>query len=127
MTNKKYQLGLSVLGYRCCVLMGTILLAMLVSAQEEKQGALRQRFGRVLSLEERKRVLSEVRASDDIDVSLSSALLYKGLGLFVEKEYEQCVPYLEEAVTLDPSLLSGWEGLGWAYWRLDEKELAQEL
>ncbi len=110
------------LGSRCCVLAGTVVLALLVSAQELKQGALRQRFGRVLTSEERERVLSEIRVSDDIDVSLSNALLYKGLGLFNEKEYEQCIPYLEESLTLDPSLLTGWEGLGWAYWRLDEKD-----
>ena len=127
MTNKKHLPGLSALGYRCCVLAVTVGLALLVSAQEAKQVALRQRLGRVLTPEEKARVLADVKASDDIDRSLSVALLDKGLGLFVEKEYEQCVPYLEEALTLDPSLLSGWEGLGWAYWRLDEKELAKEL
>ena len=127
MTNTKYQLGLTALGYRCCVLAGTVALALWVSAQEAKPGVLRQRLGSVLSLEERARVLSEVKSSDDIDISLSNALLDKGLGLFIEKEYEQCIPYLEEALTLDPSLVTGWEGLGWAYWRLDEQDLAKEL
>ncbi len=109
------------------LLLGMAFVVMLASAQETKPSPLAMRLGRVLSADERAKLVADIKTSDDINVTLSNALLYKGLGLFVEKEYEACVPFLEEALTLDPALLTGWEGLGWAYWRLGEKELAKGL
>lgn len=63
----------------------------------------------------------------DLDTTPSSALLYHGLMLFQEEKYEQCIPFLEEALKLDPSLQAGWEGLGWAYVRTGEEQKTWEL
>jgi tetratricopeptide (TPR) repeat protein len=68
--------------------------------------------------------IEEAKTSDDVDVSVPRALLYKGLMLFQEEEYTSAIPYLEEALRQDPALMGGWEALGWAYWRTDQKEKA---
>ncbi len=75
----------------------------------------------------REQALEEIREQGDVNIALPTAMLTKGLLLFNEKEYVRCIPYLEEAVSLDPSLTSGWEGLGWAYWRINEEAIAIEL
>lgn len=85
------------------------------------------RFGRKLSDEDKARVMAAVRANGDLNVSLTQALLYRGLDLFNEKEYDLCIPYLEEAVSQDPATLTGWEALGWAYWRLGDHQAAKDL
>lgn len=108
------------------------LCAATLFAQEPSVGGgdapvIGQRFGLPLTAEQRTALMEEITASGDKNVSLSNALLYKGLALFNEKEYALCVPYLEEALTLDPTMASGWEGLGWAYVRLGEKEMARTL
>jgi len=68
--------------------------------------------------------IEEARTSGDVDVSTPRALLYKGLMLFQDEDYLATIPYLEEALRQDPTLMGGWEALGWAYWRTDQKEKA---
>lgn len=66
--------------------------------------------------------IAEAKASGDVDVPIPTALLYKGLILFQEEAYKDSMPYLEEALRMDPTLTGAWETLGWAYWRTDQKE-----
>jgi tetratricopeptide (TPR) repeat protein len=68
--------------------------------------------------------IKEARTSGDVDVSPPRALLYKGLMLFQNEDYLATIPYLEEALRQDPTLMGAWEALGWAYWRTDQKEKA---
>ena len=56
-----------------------------------------------------------------------NALLYHGLELAQEEEYEEAIPFLEEALRRDPSLQNGWEGLGWAYIRTGDLARARKL
>lgn len=65
--------------------------------------------------------------AQDVATTPSAALLYHGLALFQEGKYHECIPFLEEALRMDPSLQAGWEGLGWAYIRTDQKERAFNL
>lgn len=71
-------------------------------------------------------VVEEAR-ENDVDVTTQSALLYKGLMLFQDEEYESCIPFLEEALRMDPSLTSGLEALGWAYVRTGRPERGYDL
>ena len=68
-----------------------------------------------------------VARASDVDTTVSAALLYHGLMLSQEEKYAQCIPFLEEALRLDPSLQAGWEGLGWAYIRTGDEERAWRL
>jgi tetratricopeptide (TPR) repeat protein len=63
----------------------------------------------------------------DIGATTSYALLSRGLTLFQEEKYPESIPFLEEALRLDPSLKPGWEALGWAYRRTGEEEKAHRL
>ncbi len=65
--------------------------------------------------------LEEAR-ENDVDVSRQNAILYKGLSLFQDEEYDQAILFLEEALRMDPSMTPGWEALGWAYVRTDRPE-----
>lgn len=71
-------------------------------------------------------VVEEAR-ENDVDVTTQSALLYKGLMLFQDEEYEACIPFLEEALRMDPSLTAGLEALGWAYIRTESPERGYDL
>jgi tetratricopeptide (TPR) repeat protein len=64
---------------------------------------------------------------DDVSVTPQNALLYHGLMLLQDEEYEECVPYLEEAIRRDPAIQPAWEGLGWAYIKTDRLEDADRL
>lgn len=66
--------------------------------------------------------ISAAKTSGDVDVSVPRALMYKGLILFQDEQYEASIPYLEESLRQDPALIGAWETLGWAYWRTDQKE-----
>ena len=65
--------------------------------------------------------LEEAR-QNDVDVSLQNAILYKGLMLFQDEEYAEAIPFLEEALRMDPALTAGLEALGWAYIRTERPE-----
>ena len=80
--------------------------------------------------EEQKAEFADVIARakvDDVSVTDQAALLYKGLGLLQDEEYEDAIPFLEEALRRDPSLQPGWEGLGWSYIRTDRVKTAKAL
>lgn len=82
------------------------------------------------STEEQKLAYAEVIAqarANDVSVTDQSALMYHGLMLTQDEEYEEAIPFLEEALRRDPSLQSGWEGLGWSYIKTDQLERAGEL
>jgi tetratricopeptide (TPR) repeat protein/peptidoglycan/xylan/chitin deacetylase (PgdA/CDA1 family) len=71
-------------------------------------------------------VVAEARATD-VATTVPAALLYRGLMLSQEERYQESIPFLEEALRRDPSLQAGWESLGWAYIRTDQKEKALRL
>ena len=80
--------------------------------------------------EEQKRSFEEVIAEtrrNDVSVTDQNALLYHGLMLTQDEEYEEAVPFLEEALRRDPSLQPGWEGLGWSYIKMGELDRAVRL
>ena len=80
--------------------------------------------------EEQKREFEEVIAEtrrNDVSVTDQNALMYHGLMLTQDEEYEEAVPFLEEAIRRDPSLQPGWEGLGWSYIKLGELDRAVRL
>ncbi|NLF22118.1 MAG: tetratricopeptide repeat protein, partial [Lentisphaerae bacterium] len=58
--------------------------------------------------------IAEAQTSGDVDVPVPKALLYKGLILFQGEDYTTAIPYLEEALRQDPTLVGAWEALGWA-------------
>lgn len=66
--------------------------------------------------------IAEAQTSGDVDVPVPKALLYKGLILFQGEDYTTAIPYLEEALRQDPTLVGAWEALGWAYWRTGQQE-----
>ena len=70
--------------------------------------------------------LEEAR-QNDVDVSLQNAILYKGLMLFQDEEYAEAIPFLEEALRMDPALTAGLEALGWAYIRTERPERGYAL
>ena len=72
------------------------------------------------------KAIAVARASD-VDTTVPAALLYHGLMLSQEEKHAECIPFLEEALRLDPSLQAGWEGLGWAYIHTGDKEKAFRL
>ncbi len=72
------------------------------------------------------KVIAEARATD-VDATVPKALLYHGLGLFQEEKYAESIPFMEEGLRLDPSLLPGWESLGWAYMRTGDQEKSERL
>ena len=71
-------------------------------------------------------VIEETRRND-VSVTDQNALLYHGLMLTQDEEYEEAVPFLEEALRRDPSLQPGWEGLGWSYIKLGDLDRAVRL
>ena len=71
-------------------------------------------------------VIEESRKTD-VSVSDESAVLYHGLQLVQDEEYEEAIPFLEEALRRDPSMQNGWEGLGWAYIRTGDIPRARRL
>ena len=76
--------------------------------------------------EEFEQVIAESRAND-VSVTDQNALMYHGLMLTQDEEYEEAVPFLEEALRRDPSLQPAWEGLGWSYIKNGETERAVRL
>lgn len=72
------------------------------------------------------KVIAEARRND-VSVTDQNALMYHGLMLTQDEEYEEAVPFLEEALRRDPSLQPGWEGLGWAYIKLGDLDRAVRL
>ncbi|MBR6021207.1 MAG: tetratricopeptide repeat protein, partial [Kiritimatiellae bacterium] len=72
------------------------------------------------------KVIEKAR-KDDVSVTPQNALLYHGLMLLQDEEYEECIPFLEEAIRRDPAIQSAWEGLGWAYIKTDRLDDADRL
>ena len=72
------------------------------------------------------RVIDESRRTD-VSVTPAQALLYHGLGLLQEEEFAEAIPFLEEAISRDPALEAGWEGLGWCYVRTGQQKRARDL
>ena len=72
------------------------------------------------------RVIDESRRTD-VSVTPAQALLYHGLGLVEEEEFAEAIPFLEEAISRDPALEAGWEGLGWCYVRTGQQKRARDL
>ena len=77
-------------------------------------------------LEEFADVIAESR-ENDVSVTDQHALMYHGLMLTQDEEYEEAVPFLEEAIRRDPSLQAAWEGLGWSYVKLGDLDHAGKL
>ncbi len=73
-----------------------------------------------------RKVIEESRKTD-VSVTDESALLYHGLQLAQDEEWDEAIPFLEEALRRDPSLQSGWEGLGWAYVKIGDVSRARRL
>ena len=65
----------------------------------------------------------------DLSVRPPTALMYHGLMMLQDDppKYEEAIPFLEEALREDPSLQSAWEGLGWSYIRIEERDKARRL
>lgn len=59
-------------------------------------------------------------------VSKARQTLYDALLLVQDKDYTNAIPMLEEAMREDPSLIVGWEALGWSYWHLDRRAEAEK-
>lgn len=125
------MMTLSVNRRRC--LFGALLVLLSVGAHAQTKDGTPQkdRFpfsetGRVLDQAAIDEAVATARASD-VDTTMPAAMLYHGLILFQEEKYDQCIPFLEEALKLDPSLQAGWEGLGWAYIRTGQEEKTWEL
>ena len=76
--------------------------------------------------DEFKRVIDESRRTD-VSVTPAQALMYHGLGLVQEEEFAEAIPFLEEAISRDPALEAGWEGLGWCYVRSGQQKRARDL
>ena len=76
--------------------------------------------------DEFKRVIDESRRTD-VSVTPAQALMYHGLGLVQEEEFAEAIPFLEEAISRDPALEAGWEGLGWCYVRTGQQKRARDL
>ena len=72
------------------------------------------------------RVINESRRTD-VSVTPAQALMYHGLGLVQEEEFAEAIPFLEEAISRDPALEAGWEGLGWCYVRTGQQKRARDL
>ena len=63
----------------------------------------------------------------DVDVQEATALLNHGMSLLQLEQYAECIPFLEEAIRRDPAKLYQWEGLGWAYFKTENKEKTRQL
>lgn len=63
----------------------------------------------------------------DVSVTEQAALLYAGLGHLQDEEYDEAIPFLEEALRRDPTLQAGWEGLGWAHIKTGGMDTAKAI
>ena len=57
--------------------------------------------------EEYEKVIEKAR-TDDVSVTDQAALMYRGLACLVDEEYEESIPFFEEALRRDPSLQAAW-------------------
>lgn len=73
-----------------------------------------------------KAAIEEAR-QNDVSVTPPAAMMYKGLMCTQDEDYEAAIPYLEEAIRMDPSQQAAWEGLGWSYIKTGEEERAFRL
>ncbi len=122
-----FRFGVMLLG---TVLTATVLLAQLPPAKPPVKPVkdafpLSERDTK-LDREAMEQAIAEARATD-VATTAPAALLYRGLMLSQEEKYAEAIPFLEEALRQDPSQQAGWEALGWAYIRTDQKERAWRL
>ena len=94
-----------------------IVMALVLAAGSACAATIQDEFNRVI--EESRRT--------DVSVTPAQALLYHGLGLLQEEEFSEAIPFLEEALSRDPALEAGWEGLGWCYVRTGQQKRARDL
>ena len=96
----------------------TIAMALVLAAGSACAATIQDEF---------KRVIDESRRTDVSEVTPAQALLYHGLGRVQEEEFVEAIPFLEEAISRDPALEAGWEGLGWCYVRTGQQKRARDL
>ena len=94
-----------------------ITMALALAAGSACAAAIQDEFNRVIDESRR----------TDVSVTPAQALLYHGLGLVQEEEFAEAIPFLEEALSRDPALEAGWEGLGWCYVRTGQQKRARDL
>lgn len=94
-----------------------IVMALALAAGSACAAAIQDEFNRVIDESRR----------TDVSVTPAQALLYHGLGLVQEEEFADATPFLEEAISRDPALEAGWEGLGWCYVRTGQQKRARDL
>ncbi|NLG00432.1 MAG: tetratricopeptide repeat protein [Lentisphaerae bacterium] len=110
---------------------GVALTALALSAQPAAKPPVKSAFPLAesdskLDREAMEQAIAEARATD-VATTAPAALMYRGLLLSQEEKYDESIPFLEEALRQDPSLQAGWEALGWAYIRTEQKEKAWRL
>lgn len=59
--------------------------------------------------------LSALRAQTNL--STAREWFERGVQLTLDERHTEAIPFYEEALRRDPSLLAAWESLGWAYWK----------
>ncbi len=64
---------------------------------------------------------------DAIEVTPARAAMYEGMVHVQDGLYEEGIRKLEWAIEQDPTLIGGWETLGWAYWLTDRRQDAESL
>ena len=94
-----------------------IAMALVLAAGSACAAAIQDEFNRVINESRR----------TDVSVTPAQALMYHGLGLVQEEEFAEAIPFLEEAISRDPALEAGWEGLGWCYVRTGQQKRARDL
>lgn len=54
-------------------------------------------------------------------------MLHEALSLALDENYPAAIPLLERVITRDPTRLTAWESLGWAYWHVGQPERTRRL
>ncbi len=54
-------------------------------------------------------------------------LMYEGMDLVLDEEFEEAIPKLEAVLAAEPTLAPVWSTLGWTYWRVGRQADAVEL
>ncbi len=61
------------------------------------------------------------------DTAKLQRLMYDGMDLVLDEEYEEAIPKLEAVLAAEPTLAPVWSTLGWTYWRVGRQSDAVEL
>jgi len=54
-------------------------------------------------------------------------LMYDGMDLVLDGDYEEAIPKLEAVLSAEPTLIPVWSTLGWTYWRVGRQADAVDL